>query len=122
MAISLTHGLQDSGERVTFDTGAQKEPVQVDKGRYDLIPPEPLHRLAVVYARGAEKYDANNWRKGVPLSRLVDSAFRHLNQWRNGMRDEDHLAQCSWQIFALMYTTAAIERGELPKELNDIAS
>ena len=111
--------LKDSGAREHFKTGSQRD-VRVGKGRYDLIPPAPLFRLARIYEDGAVKYEDNNWQKGQPLSRYVDSAERHLKKWRMGEHDEDHLAQCSWNLFALMWTEAAIAAGMLPKELDDI--
>lgn len=95
--------LADGGERKVYPTGAIKEPPSVEKGRYDLIPPGPLHRLAVHYARGAEKYPpGRTWEAGLPWSVLINSAIRHAFQWLAGQRDEDHLAAVAWQIFALM--------------------
>ena len=111
--------LKDSGEREQFTTGSQRD-IRTGKGRYDLIPCGPLFRLARIYEDGAKKYDPHNWRKGQPLSRYVDSAERHMKKWRAGGHDEDHLAQAAWNLFALMYTEAAIAAGLLPKELSDI--
>jgi hypothetical protein len=113
--------LKDSGAREHFDTGSQRDTRQ-GKGRYDLIPPGPLFRLARIYEDGALKYDDNNWRKGQPLSRYVDSAKRHLQKWVAGEHDEDHLAQASWNLFGLMWTESAIAAGMLPEKLNDIMS
>lgn len=111
--------LKDSGQRRVFSTGSQRD-IRTGKGRYDLIPPGPLYRLARVYEDGAIKYDDNNWRKGQPLSSYVDSAERHLKNWKTGVHDEDHLAQAAWNIFALMWTEAAIAADILPAELSDI--
>jgi hypothetical protein len=111
--------LKDSGQREQFTTGSQRD-IRTGKGRFDLIPCGPLFRLARIYEDGAVKYDDNNWRKGQPLSRYVDSAERHMKKWRAGEHDEDHLAQATWNLFALMYTEAAIAAGMLPKELSDI--
>ena len=36
------------------------------------------------------------------------------------MRYEDHLAQACWNLFACMHFEEMIERGKLPKELNDL--
>jgi nucleoside 2-deoxyribosyltransferase len=36
------------------------------------------------------------------------------------MNDEDHLAQSAWNIFAAIHFEEMIERGLLPKELNDL--
>lgn len=95
--------LADGGDRKVYPSGAIKEPPSVEKGRYDLIPPGPLHRLAVHYARGAEKYPpGRTWEAGLPWSVLIGSALRHAFQWLAGATDEDHLAAVAWQIFALM--------------------
>ena len=110
---------KDSGVRQTFDTGSQRDS-RTNKGRYDLISPIAIRRLAGVYERGAIKYDARNWEKGQPLSRYVDSALRHIFQYLEGSRDEDHVAQALWNLVAIIHTETMIERGKLPKELNDL--
>lgn len=97
--------VKDSGARQRFDTGAQRD-TQEDKPRYDLIPSKALERLAYVYARGAAKYDENNWMKGINFQRTLSSACRHLEQFKQGDKDEDHLAQATWNLFALMHYQA----------------
>lgn len=89
-------------EKETFDSGSQRD-TQVGKPRYDLIPPGPLKRLAELYARGAEKYDEHNWAKGQPTTRILASLYRHLEAYRLGLDDEDHLAAIAWNAFALMH-------------------
>lgn len=89
------------GERV-FSTGACRN-VADGKGRYDLIPPCSIRRLAQRSELGAKEHGDNNWKKGVPNYSLFDSAFRHLMQAMNGEKDEDHLAACAWNVFALMW-------------------
>lgn len=44
-----------------------------------------------------------NWEKGMPFSRYIDSAKRHLDKYIMGMTDEDHLAAAAWNIFAIMH-------------------
>src|SRR5688500_10968468 len=83
--------VKDSGEREVFSTGSKRD-TRKGKGRYDLITPLGLKRLAVHYENGAIKYGDRNWEKGQPLSRYLDSAIRHLYCYLAGMRDEDHLA------------------------------
>lgn len=73
------------------------------KGRFDLIPVDPMFRLAGIYQLGALKYEPNNWKKGVPWSECLDSLERHLQKWKRGDKDEDHLAIVAWRAFALMY-------------------
>lgn len=93
---------KDSGKREEFPTGMVRD-TQTGKPRFDLIPTEGLRRLADLYARGAEKYSDNNWKKGQPYSRVYASLFRHLIQWREGDRSEDHMAAVAWNAFAIMY-------------------
>src|SRR3990167_3163775 len=95
-------GLHDSGRRQIWPSGTMTEPGYGD-GRFDLIPFEPLQRLARVYQLGAEKYAPNNWKKGVPWSKCINSLERHLHSWKNGKHNEDHLAIVAWRAFALMY-------------------
>lgn len=98
----MTFVTKDSGQREHYDTGAQRD-TQHGKPRYDLIPPGPLRRVAELYARGAEKYDEHNWTMGIPTSRFLASLMRHLEQYRAGERDEDHLAAVVFNAFGLMY-------------------
>ncbi len=93
---------KDSGKRQNFETGMVRD-TQEGKPRYDLIPVEGLRRLADLYARGAEKYDDDNWKKGQPFSRVYASLFRHMMAWREGDRSEDHMAAVAWNAMAIMY-------------------
>lgn len=90
-----------------FSTGATRNRAE-GKGRFDLIPPSALKRIARVYERGAKKNGENNWTLGIPFSSLIDSATRHLNEWRYNKLtktepQEDHLAHAAWNILALMH-------------------
>ena len=94
--------LKDSGKREDFPSGAVRD-TREGKGRFDLISPYALRRLAQVYERGAKKYADRNWEKGFPYSRCIDSALRHIFQYIMGMRDEDHLAQALFNIMAVIH-------------------
>jgi hypothetical protein len=78
-----------------------------------------LTRLARHYENGAKKYAKNNWRKGQPISRYYDSACRHIWKAIDGLKDEDHEAAIFWNLLAIVQTKIDIEKGLLPKELND---
>jgi hypothetical protein len=117
--MSQQFELKDSGERKVFETGAQRD-MSEGKGRYDLISPIFTKRLAVVMEKGANKYSARNWEKGMPLSRFIDSAKRHIDQFLEGKRDEDHAAQAAFNLMGLIHTEEMIKRGILPAELNDL--
>ena len=104
------------GERQTTLTGGERE-ASSGKGRFDLIPAYPLLRLAQHYENGAKKYADRNWEKGLPLGRFLDSAERHINQFKDGDRSEDHLAAVLWNVAGYIWTEREIEEGRLPKEL-----
>lgn len=61
-----------------------------------------------------------NWEKGLPLHRFIESAYRHLNQFMDSERSEDHLAAIIWNIAGYMHTERAIRRGRLPRSLMDV--
>ena len=109
----------DSGAREEHSTGAVRD-VRTGKGRFDLITPVGLFRLAQVYEGGAKKYADRNWEKGMPFSRFLDSAARHIQDYmmialfeREGIPldqlphwvnpNEDHLAQAAWNLFCVMH-------------------
>ena len=56
----------------------------------------------------------------MPLSRFIDSAKRHLEQFIEGWRDEDHLGQALWNLHSAVHTEEMIHRGLLPDELDDL--
>lgn len=93
---------KDSGEREGFTGGAVRD-IQDGKPRFDLIPPGPLERLALLYARGAEKYDEHNWTKGIPVSRCIASLLRHVHQFTQGDKDEDHGAAILFNVMCIMH-------------------
>ena len=112
--------LKDSGERREFETGAVRD-MAAGKGRYDLVPYDPLRRLALIYEHGAVKYGEHNWQKGIPVSSFIDSAMRHLQKFAADMTDEDHPAQAVWNIFAAMWTLDQIKQGKLSADLDNRA-
>lgn len=111
--------VKDSGHRHVFETGAERDR-SAGKGRFDLLQWMALPRVAVILEKGADKYEARNWEKGMPISRFVDSAARHLGQYVAGETDEDHLGQAAWNLLSAIQTEEMIARGILPAELNDL--
>lgn len=95
--------IDDGGLRIDYGEGKAIREPSTGKGRYDLITPFGLDRLAKWYELGAEKYEPRNWEKGMPFSRYTDSAFRHLNKFIMGMDDEDHLAAAVWNLLCIMH-------------------
>lgn len=111
--------IKDSGHRQEFETGARRD-TQEGKGRYDLLPMYGIERVAKIFEGGALKYDADNWRKGIPLRRYVDSALRHLCKFTQGQRDEDHAAMACWNLLCLLETQFMIDQGLIPASLDDL--
>jgi len=99
-----TYNLQDSGNRTKYKSGALRDrPKGVENGRYDLITPFMLRRLAVIYEKGAEKYDDRNWEKGMLFSVFLDSCLRHITQFIIGDESEDHVGQAIWNLAAIIH-------------------
>ena len=111
--------LPDTGERSEFHTGAVRDAMQ-GKGCPSLLPIDALRAASRRFEDGAEKYGRNNWEKGIPLSRYVDSLYRHLWQFMEGDTTEDHGGAIVWNAMCLVQTKQWIENGKLPEELNDL--
>lgn len=113
---SAPYELKDSGARQEFETGAKRD-TQDGKPRFSLITPFGLERVAWIYTEGAKKYGDNNWQKGIPFSRYLDSAERHLMMFKQGHLDEDHIAQAVWNLLAIMHHQAVGPAGldDLPQ-------
>ena len=75
--------LPDSGARSEFTTGAVRDASE-GKGNPSLIPVDALRAVARRFEDGATKYGRDNWKQGIPLSRYVDSLYRHLWQFMEG--------------------------------------
>lgn len=92
------------GQRVAVDKPVGNVGLKHDQGkpRTDLLPSGALMGTAAVFEYGSRKYSANNWRLGIPLSRLIDALLRHTfafmggedNDPESGLPHLDH-ALCS---------------------------
>jgi hypothetical protein len=113
--------LPDTGHRVEYGRGARRESAP-GKGRFDLISPIAMTKLAKLLEQGALKYEARNWELGLPLHTFVDSGMRHLAMLMMGEPEdqEDHAVAALWNMMALVHTREMIDRGLLPQELDDL--
>lgn len=111
--------MNDSGKREEYATGAVRDTAE-SKYRPELISPILIRRLGAWLAEGAKKYQARNWEQGIPMDRSMASLLRHINSYREGLRDEDHLAAAACNIMFLIHTEEMIERGLMPSELSNI--
>jgi len=114
----LPYTTKDDGKRVKSSTGALRSDSS-GKGRYDLVSPHGIKRLAQVYERGGIQKGDRNWEQGFSTSRALSSAIRHLFQYLIGMRDEDHLAQACWNVFCVIHFEEEVASGNLPEALLD---
>ena len=105
--------IKDSLERTEFKSGAVRD-MHRGKGRYDLLPWNAIHELAIHCENGALKYGERNCEQGIPLHSLLDSASRHISSYLRGMKDEPHLRAAMWNI------SMAIEMELNHPELQDI--
>jgi len=119
MSDPRTAELKRTDTLTEFDTGSKRSS-NSKKTRIDLISPHFLDRLGHHMRKGAEIYDARNWEKGQNMSRLYESAIRHLVQYHLGMVDEDHLSAVAFNVMAMIHQQEMFSLGLLPKELDDL--
>lgn len=112
--------IKDSGERLLFDSGMQRD-TQADKTLWSLIYSGPmLERWAEHLTAGAVKYGPNNWLLAegeAELQRFRDSAARHFAQWMRGDRDEDHAAAVFFNLNGAEYV---LDKMRAASEYNDV--
>lgn len=89
-----------------FKTGAVRDEAE-DKPRFDLFCPYAMEAIGAVLKEGVKHYGAFNWAKGIPLSRCMESLERHIQQFKEGKVNEDHLAHAACNI---MFMLSYIER------------
>lgn len=54
------------------------------KPRLSLVPKEAYWGMAAALTYGAQKYAADNFKKGIEYRRVADAALRHLTAWLDG--------------------------------------
>lgn len=87
-------------------------------GRFDLLPWRAIWEVAKHCENGARRYGERNIDKGCPQHSLIDSAFRHLAKYTFGMKDEEHLRACAWNIlWALEQEVCRPEMQDIPARL-----
>ncbi len=109
----------EPGDRREFSTGAERQ-ASSGKGTPVLVPGDAIIDIAKHFEKGADIYGARNWEKGIPLSELLNSLERHLQQEKMGMTDEPHARALAWNAVVYLATKLRIENGLLPAELDDM--
>jgi nucleoside 2-deoxyribosyltransferase len=111
--------MKDSGERQQFTTGAVRD-TAAGKPRPDLISPHANLREGNWLRLGAEKYKERNWEAGIPISRCIASLARHLESYKLGLRDEDHMAAIRCNAGFILHYEEEIKAGRLDAGLDDM--
>lgn len=94
------------------------------KPRTDLLPAGALLEVAKVLGSGADRYGADNWRKGMAWRRLIGALLRHVLAFSRGEdRDPDtglpHLAHATCcALFLLTYQLEKLGQDDRAKEGN----
>ncbi len=93
---------------------------KADEGKVplDLISSIALMELGKVLQMGARKYDAHNWRKGLPWSRIIAAAMRHLVAY-NGGETRDPESGLSHAAHAMCCFMFLLEYERTRPELDD---
>lgn len=100
----------------------KKQGSKFDQGkiRITIIPGIAIAEVMKVGEFGAKKYGDLNYKKGMPVSKYIDAAFRHIfiKWWWFGIDYDDesglhHLAHGSWNVLA------ALEQMILKPELDN---
>lgn len=95
--------VKDSGkQKQQFTTGAQRD-VAEDKPDFTYLDYSILLRDVQHYMNGAKKYARDNWKLGIPSSRCFQSLMRHVFQYLNGDRSEDHLAAIRFNAGCIIF-------------------
>ena len=98
VAASAEKKQQKNEPAIRYDAG---------KPRFDLLPSDAMVELARVYTLGAEKYQPDNWAKGMAWRRCLGSLLRHTFAWAAG-EDFDkesglhHMAHVAWGALTLI--------------------
>ena len=110
---------REDGPKREFSTGAERQTAE-GKGTPVLVPGDAILEVAKHFENGVEIYGARNWEKGIPLSEILNSLERHLQQEKMGLTDEPHARALAWNAMVYLATKIRIEEGLLPKELDDM--
>lgn len=116
--------MEAEGKERTFSTGAVRDSAAT-KPMLQLISPHMMLRLGewlrfACRDRKPSPYPPRNWEKGMPYSETIGSLQRHVEKWKLGMDEEDHLAAIVFNAMALIHYEEEIKAGRLDETLDDM--
>lgn len=91
-----TGAVRDTGGKGRMDLLPMCALIRISKHMEDAIKPDP--------ETGVPHYPERNWEQGLPIHSMIDSAFRHLAKYMDGMNDEDHLCAAATNLLMAMWT------------------
>ncbi len=91
-----TGAVRDTGGKGRMDLLPMSALIRISKHMEDAIKPDP--------ETGKSHYPERNWEKGLPMHTMIDSAFRHLAKYVDGMDDEDHLCAAATNLLMALWT------------------
>lgn len=101
-------------KKATRRSRKQKESGELGGLRHDtgkllayLLPPEALIELTRIFTKGATKYSDQNWRKGMPWSKVIGPLDRHLMKFKMGQTEDKelrcrHAGMVAWNALTLL--------------------
>lgn len=89
-----------------FETGIKNATVKPD---VTLISYIALEEISKTLMFGEIKHGRNNYKKGLPYSKFIGSAMRHLGKYNEGIdtdeeSGENHIAHCAANLLMLLWT------------------
>lgn len=95
-----------------YSTGAKRSRLE-DRVKFDQLSPTAIREVAEAQALGDKIYGKGNWRKGIPVSSMLNHIEMHINafkeelltwvpeddRWQTG---ENHLSHAAWGLMVLM--------------------
>lgn len=116
--------MEAEGTFRTFDSGAVRD-TAVKKPMLQLISPHLPFCLGewlrfACQDRKPEPYPSRNWEKGMPFSETVGSLERHIQKFKMGSTEEDHLAAMAFGCMALIHYREEIKAGRMDPSIDDM--
>jgi hypothetical protein len=109
--VIMLEGLSPDAEIVTNEKGAMQSATPY---RFDLIDAKAMFKLAEVLAYGAKRYAPDNWR-GISASDHYNHLMQHLNAWKAGDTQDDHLGHALCRAMMLCAVVEAEEEAQLKR-------
>lgn len=115
--------MQSSGEERVFESGAIRDGGK--KPMLQLISPHAHMRLGewlrfACQDRQPKPYPPRNWEQGLPFSDTVGAMERHIQKFKMGLRDEDHIAAIMFGSMVIAHCEHEIAEGRMDPEIDDM--